>query len=458
MKKLIFGCLAFLVLVFAAQAQEDPARALKKAGNALKTYQLDQTANLDKLHEAVDMINIAAADKTVGGDIETWQVEGDIYNSIANQIVTIRQLGIGSIDDLPKVDNPALTAFKAYEKALSMAEKKFQTKDALKGIRAVQTNLNNMGIYSYEDGDYESAFQNFNGVLTAHELLKAASEESMLENEESINDQMYITGLAALNANEVEAAAPLFQRLKAAGSDKPAIYEALYKIEAADALDPNSKLPADQQTALLEKAYANLAEGRTRFPDDISILFAEINHFLRINKLDVLISKLEMAIAKEPDNISLYTTMGNVYDNLYQKEAKEGAAEKAEEYFNEALKYYNNALAKDPDFTDATYSIGALYFNKAANMTLELTALADDFSKEGQRKYEALQTKVNAEFELALPFFVEVEKKKPTDINTLIALKEIYARKSDFTMSNEFKARLEQVQAGEEITSYFLNN
>ena len=91
-------------------------------------------------------------------------------------------------------------------------------------------------------------------------------------------------------------------------------------------------------------------------------------------------------------------------------------------------------------------------------MTQALTALADDFSKEGQRKYDALQEKIEDEFEIALQYFIEVEKVKPNDINTLLALKEIYARKSDFTMSNEFKARYEQVKEGKTLESYFLNN
>lgn len=458
MKKLIFGCLAFLVLGFGAQAQEDPARALKKAGNALKTFELDQTANLDKLHEAVDMIDIAVAAPETNSDAGTWQIQGDIYNTIANQIVSVRQLNIGSLDALPQVLEPALTAFRAYQKALNMADKKYHTKDALKGIRAVQTNLNNMGIYSYEEGKFDEAFQNFNGVLEAHELLTGNESESMLENDESVNDQIYITGLAALNANRITDAAPLFNTLKAAGTDKAAIYEALYKIEAADALDANSTLGEDEKKALLEKAYVNLSEGRERFPDDVSILFAEINHFLRINQLDVLITKLEAALEKEPDNISLYTTMGNVYDNLYQREVAAGNADQAATYFDMSLDYYGQALAKDSTFTDATYSIGALYFNKAANMTQELSTLADDFSKEGQRKYDALQAEVNGVFETALPYFKEVEKQKPSDINTLIALKEIYARASNFEMSNEFKTRLETVQGGGELKSYFVAN
>lgn len=458
MKKLIFSCLAFLVLTFAAQAQEDPSRALKKAGNALKTFELDQTANLDKLHEAVDMISIAAAAEETMSNPATWQTQGDIYNAIANQMVSVRQLNIGSLDALPQVDEPAAVAFTAYSKALEMAEKKFQRKDALKGIRAVQTNLNNMGIYAYEEGQFAASYTNFNAVLDAHNLLTAEGMESLLENETAVGDQQYLAGLAALNANMIDKAGPLFTALKDAGTDKPAIYEALYKIEAADALDPNSSLSDEEKETVMEAAYANLAEGRERYPDDVSILFAEINHFLRINKLDVLIEKLETAIEKEPDNISLYTTMGNVYDNLYQKSAGEGNEEEATANFDKALEYYDQALAKDPNYTDATYAIGALHFNRAASMTKELSTLADDFSKEGQRKYEALEAEVAGVFDTALPFFIEVEKKTPNDINTLIALKEIYARKNDFQTSNEFKARLETVQAGGAVSgSYFQN-
>ncbi|MEM9260172.1 MAG: hypothetical protein AAGA62_11035, partial [Bacteroidota bacterium] len=204
---------------------------------------------------------------------------------------------------------------------------------------------------------------------------------------------------------------------------------------------------------------SNLNDGRKLFPDDVSLLFAEINHFLRINKLDELIGKLKTAIEKEPDNLSLYTTMGNVYDQLFQRESNDGDGPEsnlATEYFDNALSYYNQALEKKPDHTDAKYSIGALYFNRAATYTNELQELADDFSKEGQRKYEALQDKVNGEFEAALPYFIEVEKVKPADVNTLIALKEIYARKSDYDTSTEFKTRLETVQGGGTVDSYFL--
>jgi len=324
-----------------------------------------------------------------------------------------------------------------------MAEKKYEKKDALKGLEMAQGTLSNMGIYAYDDQKYEEAYENFSGVLTAHQLLKDNGGTSALDSGEGqLNEQKYITGLAALNANKSKIAAKLFRELYEDKYDKPAIYEALYKLES--------------EMSTVEKAYQYLEAGRQKYPDDISLLFAEINHFLKMNKLDVLISKLEQAIKQEPDNMSLYATLGNVFDNLYQKSTEEGDEAKAQEYFDKALERYNQALAKDPKYFDAIYSIGALYYNKAAAMTKQLITLEGDYSKEGMKKYEAMKTKVFAEFDQALPFFEKAEALNPNDTNTLIALKEIFARKDDLATSGEFKDRLDKVQAGgKNETSYF---
>lgn len=441
MKKLILGLMAIL-LITAAYAQ-DGKKAIKEANKAFGAYNLDPTGNKAKLQEAVEQINIALEDAEVAQDPASWDTKGKIYNEIANQIVAVRQLGMGSMDDLPKVEYPAMEAAKAFMKAYELAEKKWQSKDALKGFQISQGNLSNMGIFLYEDQDFKGAFESFKMTVTLHDLLKKEGEKSTLEVEDDYNNQIYITGLAALNAEQPDAAAEYFQKLYDLKYDKPAIYEALYKIKAEKDV---------------EAAYEYLEEGRKKYPDDISLLFAEINHFLRINKLDELIGKLEMAIKKEPDNVSLYSTMGNVYDNLHQKEAQAGNAEKAQEYFDKALDYYNQAVAKDPNYSDAVYSIGALYYNKAAAMTLELNKYADDYSKEGMKKYEDLKAKIFKEFDKALPYFQKAESLNPNDINTLIALKEIYARKDDLQMSNVFKERLEKVQGGETNESPHFKN
>jgi len=172
-------------------------------------------------------------------------------------------------------------------------------------------------------------------------------------------------------------------------------------------------------------------------------LFAEINYYLKVGKLDVLTDKLKAAIAKEPDNVSVYTTLGNVYDQLNQKERAAGNIEKADEYFNSAFDYFTQALAKDSKNFDATYSQGALYYNKAASMTTKLNELGNDYSSAGTKKYNAIKAEMDGYFTQALPYFLKAEELDPKDQNTMIALKEIYAREGKLEKSAEYKAKIE---------------
>jgi tetratricopeptide (TPR) repeat protein len=165
---------------------------------------------------------------------------------------------------------------------------------------------------------------------------------------------------------------------------------------------------------------------------------------------------LKSAIEKEPTNVGLYVTLGNVYDNLYQREIAAKNETKSKEYFDLALNYYQQANKLDPKNVDATYAMGALYYNKAALLTQELNALPEDFSAAGTKKYNELKDKVMALFESALPYFKKAESLDPNDQNTLIALSEIFARQDDFTLVKEFKGRLEVVRGGgKNQSSYF---
>lgn len=438
MKKLVFGFLALLLFAVSASAQSKG-----DAQKAFNQYKFDNSKKAE-LKNAMTAIDQAVQTEEGKNDIKTWDLRGEIYNEIANQILVIRQTGLGDESELPQVENPALEAFHSYMKALELPSKK-PDKGALSGLANVQGNLSNIGIFKYESGDYDQAYQSFKAVLDAHEALKKNGEKSNLDNPDDYNNQLYITGLAALNANNIPAAKPYFMKLYDMKYDKPTIYEAMYKIKAEE------EGP--------EAAYQYLETGREKYPDDVTLLFADINHALRTNQLDKLIAKLKTAIEKEPNNLTLYTTTGNVYDQLYQKATQAGDQAKADEYFNNAFEYYNKGMEIDKGNFDATYSLGTLFYNKAAAMTQELNKLADDYSKEGVKKYEALKAKIFEQFDKALPYFQNCEKIDPNDTNTLIALKEIYARKDQLDVSNEFKKRLDNVQnGGKNAESYFKNN
>ncbi len=439
----MFAFIAVAFIFGTAQAQ-DGKKALKDATKAIGTYFLDQNSNKDKLQVAVDEIEKAAVGTETAGQFKTWETRGKIYNEIATQITVSRQLGTGGEAELPQVSDAGYLAFESYSKALELAEKKFEKKKAYEGLQVTQQNLYNLGLYSYEDRDFANAVKDFKTVIAAHEILKAGGEESSLDEEGAFEDQIYVTALSAINAEQNDLALEYFMKMYEQGTDKPAVYESIYKL----------KSDTD-----LEAAYKVLEQGRQKFPDDIGLLFAEINHFLKENRLNELISKLEMAIEKEPENLSLYSTLGNVYDNLYQKSYEAGDKPKGQEYFDQALKYYNLALEKDTAYFDAIYSIGALYFNRGAFYTVEENKILEDCTKPAcMKEADALKEKANELFDKAFPFFQKAERMNPNDINTLIALKEILVRKNEFEASNEMKSRLEIVRGGGENESSYYKN
>lgn len=439
MKKVLFALLGFLLITVAAQAQEDGPKLAKQAGKALITYNQDPMGNKAKLAEAIQKIDQAMQSPEVQSDAGAWLTRGDIYNrrldsDIAAQVLNPQAPFTG--------DNDALQAFEAYKKAYEMpTAKKYEKADALKGIQNVQGSLINIGGAKYADKQYDKAYLSYEASLKAHFIIAEGKGKSVLEEPTILNDQKYFTAMIASMAKRCADAVPYF--------------EELVKLDSAKAFEPlyNCKMEMGDEAG----AEKILAEGRQKFPEDSGLLFAEINSYLKKGKLDVLTDRLKQAIKQEPNNIALYVTLGNVYDNLYQAMIKDKNDAKATEYFNEAKSYYEQASSKDPQNVDAIYSLGALYYNKAAVRTQEINSMPDDFSSAGLKKMKALRDEVMGLFDQALPFFQKAETINPNDVNTLIALNEIYARKED-ELSLEFKKRLEVVKGGgKNTTSYFKN-
>ncbi|MBK7939224.1 MAG: hypothetical protein IPJ82_20060 [Lewinellaceae bacterium] len=373
--------------------------------------------------------------------VSAWITRGDIYSTILQRDMAKRMVD-------PKAqltgDNDALVAFEAYKNAYDNANaKKYEKSDAVKGMMEVQGHLVNIGVVKFEAAEYEKAFKSFQASLLAHEILLANSQKTVLETSEQYENQLYVTGLSAQQAKRNDDALKYYNELYNKGVAKAGVYEGLFLIK--------------QEAGDEAGAMKILSEGRTKHPDDSGLLFAEINVYLKKGKLDELTGRLKEAIQKEPTNIGLYVTLGNVYDNLYQSSVKEKNETKATEYFEEAKKYYTQATEKDPKNVDAVYSLGALYYNKAAVRTQEMNALPDDFSSAGLKKLQTMKNEVMALFELALPHFQKAESLDPNDLNTLIALNEIYARKED-ELSTEFKKRLDTVkEGGKNADSHFKN-
>ncbi len=442
MKKSLFTLLTIFFAFGFSSAQEDGLKLAKNAGKALTSYNIDPSGNAAKLGEAKEKIEQALKTPEAQALGTAWMTKGDVYNTLLQKDLARRMID-------PKAaltgDNDALVAFEAYKKVYELSVKKYEKADAVKGISEVQPYLINIGVSKYEAKEFDKAFLSFKASVESHDILKENAQKSFLDDPKQLEDQIYFTGLIASLANRCTDAVFFYEKLYKTSTTNPAVYEGLYncKIQLADEAG----------------AATVLAEGRKKFPEDPALLFAEINAYLKAGKLAELTGRLEQALKQEPDNVGLYVTLGNVYDNLYQGALKEKNNAKAGEYFEMAKLNYSKGLLKNPDHLDANYSLGALYFNKAAIRTQEMNALPEDFSSAGLKKMEVIKNEVIALFDLALPYFQKAESVDPNDMNTLIALNEIYARKDDEVLSPAIKTRLDLVKGGgKNASSYFKKN
>lgn len=402
MKKTLMIFLSFFLIVSASQAQAYK-KLLKNANKALAAYQKDTEGNKGKIDEALSLLDEAMA--IDGNAPKLFNLKGDIHNAIADAEIRKSLISPDYVMENPKA---ALTAFAAYEKALANGgDDKGVKKGAIKGLGEVQRHLDNVAITFYNLKDYKNSFSNFSTVLKAHDLLKANSGDSFLADEAAIQDKLFSTAVTGYYGEQLKESTPYFEKLYEAKSEEPLVYEALFKIKS-------------------DAKY--LEEGRTKFPADKGLMFALINEKIQKNDMAGAKNELEAAIKADPENVSIYVTTGSVYERLGDMDAAKG--------------YYEQAIAKDATNFDATYSLGAMYYNQAAGMTEKINEFANDFSKEGMKKYDAAKKDMDSLFEVALPYFIKAEGINGKDFNTLTALKEIYARKNDLAKAEAYKAKI----------------
>ncbi|MBP6445801.1 MAG: hypothetical protein WAT22_01400 [Saprospiraceae bacterium] len=424
MKRFFLGTLLVLFTISLTNAQEYK-KQLKNANKTLSKYFIDPVAFKADLTTAIASIDQIFSAADASADPEAWLTKGQIFNEIAKAEMNKKVLDPAYVLATP---NAGLDALAAFNNAMTKAVKKSHTKDALEGIRANEDLTNNIAITYFQAQDYDNAYNNFIGTMQAHKTLKDNKLASRIDDPAVKSDQTFYTAVAGHFGKNKEGALPLFEELYTAGKAQPLVYEALF---------------THYSEKDITKAMQYLEAGRAANPDDSGLLFAEINYYLKQGKLDILTDKLKAAIAKEPENVSVYNTLGNVYDQLNQKERAAGNAEKAEEYFKLAYSYFEQVLSKDPKNFDAVYSQGALYYNKAASMTAKLNELSNDFSSAGTKKYNAIKAEMDAEFKKALPYFLKSEELEPKDMNTMIALKEIYAREGELDKSSKYKEKID---------------
>lgn len=357
-------------------------------------------------------------DKTKG-DGKTWYYRAQIYDNIYRLSVTKKE----GTDELvyPQYAEHKAGAVKAavesYEKALELGSKKInmnelKSKYAGSFFLCVQEGVEQYNVKNYNEAGYYFA--------KAYEIGTKYPPGSA---EIDVNEYAYNAGLAYRYGKDMENA----EKYLKICIDKDVRTEACY-VEL---------LEMYQEAGMDEKFKSTLAEARQKLPDSQELVRLEIDIYLQAKDYEKALKSLDEAIAIDPSSSMLYFVRGNIHDHKNSQLSDEGKADAAQAAFEKAKADYAKAIELDPESFDATYSLGALLFNKGAGMLQAVNDIADD------NAYKIAKTAAEDQLKSALPYLEKAYELDPDDVSTMASLKELYARTNQMDKYNEMKEKLE---------------
>lgn len=423
MKKLILATSAILNLGVISYAQ--PAKVVS-AYNYLRYY--DQSKKTQDLLDAQKNIDEAITHEKTMNEAKTWYYRGNVYFAISNSKAPefanqkadaaekalksyLKALVLNFKDpelqklDLEKNQADVMKFFTAINDKSTKYVDQMWTADIIgQKFPYLSNTFLNLGVEYYtKEKNYQKAMENFEAAVGTSALTGKVDSLGM-----------YYTAMASEKAGNKDKAIQLYEALtqmKYQGDgDGPRIYLALSQLY---------KEKGDK-----EKSMKVLQNGRKAYPEDKNLILEELNYYLASGKLNEALDNLNLAISKDPNNHILYFALGTVYDNLAnpEKDKKQPSEAEYKDYIAKAEQAYKKAIEIKPDYFDAVYNLGALYFNQGVKINDAAQTIADN------AKYAAEIKKADEKFNLALPYLEKALELQPNDRNTLVSLKQLYAR------------------------------
>lgn len=344
---------------------------------------------LDKAKEAIDG---AVQNETTRGVAKAWYYRGSIYHAIFESTdEKFKGLKPGSLGE----------ARKSYEEALVLDSKKEFSDDIMKRLEIVASQSLNDGVDQFKAENYRGAMLAFG--------LSADINQKHFNRVDTLG--IYNRALAADKAGETKVAMDDFVYLTTVGFGGSKMFSILVNMYL-DRQDTVSALDA-------------LTKGQAKYPEDGTLITQALNIYLSSGRDQEAYAKNEQAIAASPANPVLYYIKGNLADKMGRKE--------------EAIAAYKKAIELKPDYFDANYNLGAMFFNDGAEMANQ----ANKIPTSKMAEYDAAKKKFDAKFQEALPYLEKAHKLNPDDVGTMQSLRQLYTRLGDLSKAGDMKKKME---------------
>jgi len=332
-----------------------------------------------QLLKAKEKIDLAIVNPKTKEDAKTWLYYGRVYYAIASS-------PLPAFENLDK--NAGVKSLEALKKAKELDVKHKFTKEANEYLKKLTIVFYTEGADGFKQKDYPKAIEYFQDAFKVSQYTNAFDTTAAFN-----------IGISGVLGKNPKVAAEYLKKCIDVNFNEPRIY--IYYNRAL------------QQMGDTAAAQKSIALGRTRYPENLSLLLEEAQLYLERGEANKLINSLKEAIVKQPKNPSnanFNFLIGKSYDDMGKKDMAED--------------YYKKALAINPKFFEAVYNIGAIYVNDASKLQKE----ANNLPLEEVKAYNALNTKANGKLKVAVPWLERALQIRPTDAPTIHALKETYTR------------------------------
>ena len=368
------------------------AQQLIDEAESLKVNKPDKAAkrmNDAKLliSKAKDAIDAASENESTMHQAKTWHYYGVIYYKI------------GAYPEFSELDPAAFEkAMTAFDKIKSIDNDYFMRNrgEFQQYAGSIGARYYDYGANSYNAGNYDEAYMYFKKAYDAAASLGGKDNSALLN-----------AAISAMKIDKFTESVEMFQTLIDNGMIEPEVYQNM--VIAYRGAGDNDKM------------IEVITIAREKFPEDEGIMNEMINSYLTVHRENEIIDKILEMAEKNPEQPAYYFILGTIYGNresqLYDVE--------------QALEYYNKAIAENAKYADAYYNAGALLIDKASEIYQEANE-KDPSEYANFNAYLDATDKMAAEAkvydERALPYVEMTYDLLPDDPAVKQALKGIYTR------------------------------
>lgn len=377
MKKITFLALLFLSVTMMASAQKSTRTT---AYNYLRKGKLDLAKeNIDK----------AVGHEKTMNDPKTWFYYGNTYIQIATT----------PLDAFKTLDADALQkAYDGYMKCMELDEKGTYKDQVEADLKIIANNYYARGLDHYNEKEYPEAYKEFREAIAVNNAIQHVDTLAV-----------YASAMSAFSGEMYDEAIENYENLIVMDYNNSGIYGDLANIY--------------KTTENLVRAKEVLEMGIEKYPNDANIVFAKINILLSEEKYEEVVSYLESAIKLAPENYTLYFVQGQSYEQMGDLE--------------NARLGYEKALEVNPEYSDALYNMGALYYNKG----VELSVKANDLPYDAEEEFKKIKDEAAKEFLVAQPYFEKALEIMPGDEGLTKSLMQIYNSTNQSDKAAELRNR-----------------